>query len=163
MANLVDISESGDRVSLLTFDSRACLNIKFSDHTNHDEFAAAVDTLNHTQLGTNITRALRKVLEDMFQPKNGMRPNSRKTMILITDGDSHDSQFTNLGAEFQRNNITLLVVGVGNVKSLSLIKLVINHKDLFIAENFDDLNEMLTRDVANTICSGMFSVAIIQY
>ena len=121
-----------------------------------------MDNLYFSQRATNIYRALRKAIDEMFQSENGMRSNSSKMMILITDGQTEDSQYSDFRTEFQINNITLVVVGVGNVNITSLRKLVINDKDLFIAENFDDLIERLTSDVAHTICAGIFLVTIIQ-
>ena len=157
IAKFASISESSGRVSAITFDSRAYLRIKFSDYKTHKGFARAVDKLYYSNGGTNIYRALRKALDEMFKSRNGMRSHSSKMMILITDGQSGDSKFSKIKTEFQKKNIKLVVVGVGNVNKKSLRKLVSNDKDLFIAKNFDDLNKRLTKSVAHTICTGMHS------
>ena len=119
-----------------------------------------MDNLDHSGGGTDIYRALKKALDSMFKSGNGMRHDSSKMMILITDGESPDSQFSNLRAEFQKKKITLLVVGVGNVKRSSLRKLVVDEKDLFIANNFNDLNKRFIKSVGQSICTGMVQVKI---
>ena len=92
----------------------------------------------------------------MFKPENGMREDSSKMMILITDGQSSDGQFNSLRQEYQNRKIQLLIVGVGNVNRRSLKKLVADEKDLFIAQNFDDLNQHFTKSVGQSICTGTF-------
>ena len=146
---------------MLTFDQSAYLNIKFSDFKKYDKFAAEVDKLHFNWGGTNISNALNYALVRMFQPYNGMRSGTEsKWMILITDGDSNGDGFINLKKAFQRKNIRLVVVGVGKVDRGNLRKLVSRDTDLFIANDFDDLNKRLTQDIADNICSGMFITII---
>jgi collagen type VI alpha len=156
IANFADVSESGGRVSLITFQSSAYLQIKFSDYKTHAGFSDGVNSLYYSGGGTRIDRALRLALDSMFKSGNGMRDETSKMMILITDGQSTDGQFTALRAEFNQRKNLLLVVGVGNVKASSLRKLVLDEKDLFIANNFDDLNKRFTKSVGQSICTGNF-------
>ena len=124
-----DISKSGSHGSVMSFNHDAYMNIKFSDYKTHDTFSDAVDKITYLGGRTNIHLVLRKALDEMFQSKNGMRSDSNKILILITDGHSDDSQYTNLNTEFQKNNIALVVVGVGNINEISLRKLVVDEKN----------------------------------
>ena len=160
IAKFASISESGNRVAAITFNKEPRLEIKFSDHKTYDGFADAVDDLEYRQKGTDIAAALRLSLDEMFQSENGMRSDSTKLMILITDGESDDSEFYNLRKEFESKNIPLIVVGVGNVQENELRKLVLHEKDLLIATDFDDLKTRLTNELVYTICPGKLSITI---
>ena len=146
------------RVSVMLFKGFSTLNIKFSKYKTHADFSRGVDNLPYSGGGTNIYRALRKALDQMFKSENGTRHESSKMMILITDGESNDSQFNKLRNEFQDRKIALLVIGVGNVNEHSLRKLVTDEKDLFIADNFDDLNKRYAKSVGQRLhlCTGAF-------
>ena len=167
IAKFASISEFGDRVSSITFNKEPRHEINFSDHKTYDGFADAVDNLRYRQGGTNIAGALRLALDEMFQSKNGMRSDSVKTMILITDGKESDdireknvAKYPSLREEFKARNIHLVVVGVGKVDMETLRELVLDDKDFLFAEDFDVLIEKLTSQIVYTVCPGSLSITI---
>ena len=126
-----------------------------------------MDDLKYRQGGTNIAGALRLSLDEMFQSKNGMRSDSIKTMILITDGKESDdireknvAKYPSLREEFKARNIHLVVVGVGKVDKETLRELVLDDKDFLFAEDFDVLIEKLTSQIVYTVCPGSLSITI---
>ena len=44
--------------------------------------------------GTDTAHGLRKVLEEDFTEENGMRKDSRKILVVMTDGQSNDHKAT---------------------------------------------------------------------
>ena len=133
------------------------MEIKFSEYKTNEEFSSAVDQLTYHGGATDIYQALRTSLDEMFTSENGMRSHTSKMMVLITDGESDDSQFEDIAKEFQDKNIQLVIVGVGNVNEGSLEKLVANKEDLYIATNFDELLEDVTTTFGSVICTGKLS------
>jgi len=79
--------------------------------------AGLVDALNNTKYptgNTNTDMALEFARTDMFQEKNGMRPDTRRAAIVITDGESNYPNRTLEQAELLKaQNVTIFSVGVG--------------------------------------------------
>ena len=157
IAKMANIAPTGGRASVITFHSSANLDIKFNRNTNYDAFARDVDNLNQNRGGTNIIRALRMGLDHMFQTRNGMRQDSSKIAILITDGQDSNraSSYSSIAADYKRRNIRLIVIGVGSVSRSKLERLVQNQKeDLFISGSFNTLLQTFVKSVGQTICTG---------
>ena len=136
-----DLFSNGAHAAVTTFDNKASLGIKFQDHTTNDDFESALDTLLFTGGNTEIGIALDVALNEMFQEANGMRLDSPKVAVLMTDGIATSAVdyagFRNL---FRGAHIKLLVVGIGNVNKKDLLKLVETPDDLLLAKNFTALN-----------------------
>ena len=157
IAQMANIAPTGGRASVVTFHSRANLDITFNRHTNYNAFASNVDRLNQYRGGTNIIKALRMGLDHMFQLRNGMRRDSSKIAILITDGQDSNraSSYSSIAADYKRRNIRLIVIGVGSVSRSKLERLVQNQKeDLFISGSFNTLLQTFVKSVGQTICTG---------
>ena len=136
-----DLFSNGAHAAVTTFDNKASLGIKFQDHTTNDDFESALDTLLFTGGNTEIGIALDVALNEMFQEVNGMRLDSPKVAVLITDGDSNSAVdyagFRNL---FRGAHIKLLVVGIGNVNENALLELVETPEDLLLVTDFAALD-----------------------
>ena len=105
LAAFAGISNSGNHVSALTFNHRASLKIKFPEYNTKNAFYGAVDRFPSPRGGTNIYKALRTGLDEMFTLENGMRSDSGKMMVLITDGvQKDDSKFEEIATEYQNRN-----------------------------------------------------------
>ena len=159
IAKEVEVGDKAGRASVITFNSNSLLRIKFKDHLNYNSFASAVDRLNQRRGGTNIITALNKGLNDMFQARNGMRPESEKIAVLITDGrDSNSiSRYQQVAEQYRQRKIKLLVVGVGSVDRNKLKELVQDQKDFFVATNFNELLKTFVKGVAENVqgaCKG---------
>jgi len=136
-----DLFPNGAHAAVTTFDDTASLGIKFSDHTTTDDFEVALESLPFTGGYTEIGVALDVALNEMFQKVNGMRLDSPKVAVLITDGKSNSevdyAGFQNL---FRGAHIKLLVVGIGNVNENGLLELVETPEDLLLVTDFAALD-----------------------
>ena len=153
------LESEGARASVVTFSDSSILRIKFNAHEFYDSFASGVDLLSQRGGGTNIIDALNRGLDEMFVTSNGMRKDNEKTAIIITDGkDSNDiSMYKEVAAKYQDRNIKLLVVGVGAIDREKLKALVGDQMDFFVAENFDQLQKTLVKEIAKDVqgvCQG---------
>ena len=159
IAKEVEIGDEAGRASVITFNSDSLLKIKFQDHLTYNSFASAVDRLQQRRGGTNITTALNKGLYDMFQTRNGMRPESEKIAVLITDGRDNNSisRYQQVAEQYRQRKIKLLVVGIGSVDVNKLKELVQDQKDFFVATNFNELLKTIVKEVAENVqgaCKG---------
>lgn len=63
-----------------------------------------------------------------FSERNGARPGAAKVMVVVTDGESHDSGFRNtVIAECERLGITRFGIAVSDVLLLRLPHAPISH------------------------------------
>ena len=165
MANKANISPNGGRASVITFSTNPDLDIKFSDHENFVTFAWAVDRLEQSKGGTQIINALKLGLDEMFQTKNGMRSGtaSSKLVVLVVGGiDQKPAKaYTKMGDAYKQENIRIIVVGIGSTRFEAasfrgkLQRLVQDDNDLFITSSFDDLFDIVLKDVGQSLCTGM--------
>ncbi|XP_023196454.1 integrin alpha-M-like [Xiphophorus maculatus] len=74
-----------------------------------------IDKIKQLYGGTYTARAIQNVVDNVFSQERGSRSNVKKILIVITDGESSDSQ--NLPAATQsadQKNILRFTIGVGN-------------------------------------------------
>ena len=136
-----DLFSNGAHAAVTTFDDKASLGIKFQDHTTNDDFESALDALLFSGGYTEIGIALGVALNEMFQQVNGMRLDSPKVAVLITDGDSNSEvDYPRYRKLFRGAHIKLLVVGIGNVNKNGLLELVETPDDLLLVTDFAALD-----------------------
>ena len=155
LARHIDISPSGGRAGVVLFNSYAYTKIKFNSYNTYTAFASGVDRLPYRGGGTSISWGLKIALSGLFQASAGMRTDSYKEVVLITDGRDSGRDYNSLARQYRSRNIKIIVVGVGNVDRHNLMKLVSNSKDFYIANNFQHLDSF-AKDVGETICNGMY-------
>ena len=88
IADKINLSPCGGRAAVMLFAKNAELVIKFSDFVTPSTFKQKVNGLDRTIVAsddTNINLALNHALTQMFNVRNGMRPNVNKTLVLMTD------------------------------------------------------------------------------
>ena len=144
-----DLFANGAHAAVTTFADTASLVIKFSDHKNNDDFQVALDNLPiiNSYPKTDIGIALNVALNEMFQEDNGMRPNSPKVSVLITDGISSRTDYAGFRNKFRQAQIKLVVVGIGQVNENDLLELV-ERENLHLVTDFAALD--VTDFVSNT-------------
>ena len=126
MANQTGLSDQGALIGVTTYGFNAThdssrLLIKLSDHTEYKNFAAAVDGLLATRekdFGTRLRDGLSRALDEMFNVAYGARPNFKKVLILVTDGDcfncgAEKNLYSNLASRIKGDDIRMLMIGVG--------------------------------------------------
>ena len=159
LARVIDISPSGGRAGVVLFNSYAYTKIKFNSYNTYTAFASGVDRLPYRGGGTSISWGLRMALSQLFVTSAGMRTNSHKEIVLITDGRDSGRDYDSLARQYRSRNIKIIVIGVGNVDRHNLMKLVSNSKDFYIANNFQQLDSF-AENVGETICNGMYKMFV---
>ena len=156
LAKQLKISPTGGHAAVILFSDNARLHIKFSDHSDTASFNTAVDLLPYTAGGTRMDKGLEVALNQMFNAANGMRPNSSKSVLLMTDGSNNvPMDTTSIKNKFKARNIKLIVVGAGAVDKVELEKVVDSPKDLHLASSMRNLKAgTLFKDVKKGLCKG---------
>ena len=132
IAGLTKFRVDGTQAGVVTFETNAYLTIKLSAHASKAAFESSLDKFNYVGGGTDILKGLSTALTQVFNPSNGMRADSKKVAVLITDGQdgSPASAYEAMAKRFQQRGIRLKVVGVGNVNEKQLKLLVKEDSDL---------------------------------
>ena len=110
MADLVgdlNIGKDDIRVGLRLFHSHTRLHIALDDFSkdvenmirNVEFYFVLIAVSNWFKVdknsgGTHTAQGLRKIMEEDFVEENGMRKDSRKILVVMTDGQSNDRQAT---------------------------------------------------------------------
>ena len=152
------ISPTGSHAAVVLFADEAKLAVKFNDYPTVHSFEVALDRITRLGGGTRIDKGLSLAFDEMFQESNGMRPNSIKTLVLLTDGENApDSplmadEFKNLA---KARNIRLLVIATGSANIGNLIELVDREEDLIRITDVSELQESaFFKGVEETLCNG---------
>ncbi|KAF7204497.1 integrin alpha-M [Nothobranchius furzeri] len=108
-----------------------------------------IDKIKQTIGKTATATAIKKVVEDVFSPNKGSRPNVKKILIIITDGKSTDSGLDEAIELADKKHITRFAVGVGEAfdkedatKELNLIASSPPENFMFKVDNFKKLEKI---------------------
>merc|ERR1712136_354052 len=108
----------GSHVGVITFSQRVDHTIKMKDHYNLQSFAQAVNRIPLMNSVTRIDLALKKAKEELFQVRNGGRSNTKKLLILLTDGVQTKSRGyvdpTVRANQLRSMGVTVMAVGMGS-------------------------------------------------
>ncbi|XP_062342329.1 integrin alpha-X-like [Osmerus eperlanus] len=98
--------------------------------------------VSHSQGNTYTPSAIRYVLQEMLTEKRGMRRNSRKLLVVITDGKSNDPKdsFEKVLPLAEERGVVRIAVGVGNqVSSEELKQVASSPEGVFETNSFEAL------------------------
>ncbi|XP_061765403.1 integrin alpha-X-like isoform X2 [Nerophis ophidion] len=87
----------------------------FFDNFNVNNWKKDIDAIDQKKGLTYTAQAIRSVVNHIFTQNRGSRANVRRILIVITDGESHDSNDLSSAADAaQKKNIVRFSIGVGN-------------------------------------------------
>ncbi|XP_065672706.1 uncharacterized protein LOC101240329 isoform X2 [Hydra vulgaris] len=161
LAKTFNISKNGAHAGVITFSSRAVLNIKLNQYYDQEQFEFAIDEIAYMGYVTRIDLALRKALE-MFDEINGARKNIPQLLFLLTDGEQYagdgvvDENPANVAQLVRDRGIEIIAVGIGSgVNQSELNTITGSTEKVFLAENFDELiNKNFLKRIKDGTCLG---------
>jgi len=145
IARLID-EMPNDRIGLVWFAGKAYLQMPLSlDHAAAKLYVSAVSTESVGEQGTQIGEALELSIK-AFSPREARY----KTIVLISDGESHDEEAVQTARELRDQGLMINTVGIGSSTGTTLVDPAT--KQPKIDENgqvvVSKLNEELLRDLA---------------
>ena len=158
IVNIANFTVNGSHGAFMTFDIiPRGPNVTFDDIASVDQFNEKIDDADCQDTGgTEIILALNFSLSNIFNYPNGIRDNTETVALLITDGEDGNEKelYVEMGEKFKEQDITLLVIAVGNVNEEKLSKLVQSPSYLFPANDWDVLDDRLIKAITAVICEG---------
>ena len=161
IANIANFTTNGSHGAFMTFDgSPRVPDIRFDDIASVDQFNREVEAVaENCTGGTDIIQALNASISNIFDYPNGVRDNVEKVALIITDGvdtePKDNDTYDRMGEKFKDQDITLIVIGVGqNINAGQLKRLVQSPSYFFPANNWDQLDDYLIKLISAVICKG---------
>ena len=143
--------EFGTRVALSTFSYMYTAHFQLSSYSSHSQYQAAVDGIQKHGGTTSLGYALRRV-SDQFTEAKGLR-NERygipRVLIVITDGQSHDSVLVP-AQKLRDKNIVVYAIGVGQCDMLQLMEVATSQEHVYTLKRFVDLETFISTITAAT-------------
>ncbi|XP_057624395.1 collagen alpha-6(VI) chain [Chionomys nivalis] len=153
MKNLVSKSQIGaDRVQIgvVQFSHENKEEFQLNTFMTQSDISSAIDQMTH--IGeTTLTGSALSFVSQYFSPDKGARPNVRKFLILITDGEAQDL-VREPAAALRRDGVIIYSVGVFGSNVTQLEEISGKREMVFYVENFDILQH-IGDDLVLGICS----------
>ncbi|KAB0373700.1 hypothetical protein FD755_013956, partial [Muntiacus reevesi] len=153
MKNLVSKSQiRADRVQIgvVQFSDVNKEEFQLNRYTSQEEISDAIDRMAH--IGeTTLTGSALTFMSQYFSPAKGARPNVRKFLILITDGEAQDI-VKDPAVALREEGIIIYSVGVFGSNVTQLEEISGRPEMVFYVENFDILQH-IEDDLVFGICS----------
>ncbi|XP_046842713.1 cartilage matrix protein-like [Xenia sp. Carnegie-2017] len=112
-----NISREQTRVALVQFSSKKFTRVEFylNQYYDKESLMNRINSLRQRDGGSTYTdHALRMARDQVFNGKNGDRPNVRDVIVLLTDGQSHDNDAAIAEARLLRDDdVSIISIGVG--------------------------------------------------
>ncbi|TTT46706.1 Collagen alpha-1(XII) chain [Bagarius yarrelli] len=124
-------------------------------HRTRDSLLNAVNNLPYKGGNTMTGLALNYILQNNFKPEMGLRPDSRKIGVLITDGKSQDDIIVS-SEKLKNNNIELYAIGVKNADENELRSIASEPDDIHMY-NVNDFSFLLdiVDDLTVNLCNSV--------
>nr|XP_035948438.1 collagen alpha-6(VI) chain isoform X4 [Halichoerus grypus] len=153
MKNLVSKSQIGaDRVQIgvVQFSDINKEEFQLNRYMSQNDISDAIDRMTH--IGeTTLTGSALTFVSQYFSPAKGARPNVRKFLILITDGEAQDI-VKDPAVALRQEGIIIYSVGVFGSNVTQLEEISGRPEMVFYVENFDILQH-IEDDLVFGICS----------
>ncbi|XP_052447352.1 integrin alpha-X isoform X3 [Carassius gibelio] len=134
------------QVAVAKFSTKVSAVFHFENYAVKRDPDLLMKDVTQAQGHTFTPSAIRFVLEEMFSEKVGMRSNSQKLLLVITDGKSNDpkEEFKNVILEANERDIKRFAIGVGKEYSYPELELIASSPQfVFETESFSALTSIL--------------------
>ncbi|XP_039472694.1 scavenger receptor cysteine-rich type 1 protein M130-like [Oreochromis aureus] len=141
----------GSVISLTLFSGLPRTAWHLNSYKNKSSVLRAIEDLQQTGGRTNTGVALKHILHNQFKPTVGMRPDSRKIAVLITDGESYDEVLLP-SKNLRDTGIEVYTIGVKYASLRELLLISSDPDKVYFANSFDSLQDnTFTIDFSNSV------------
>uniref|UniRef100_A0A667X2I5 Integrin, alpha M (complement component 3 receptor 3 subunit) n=1 Tax=Myripristis murdjan TaxID=586833 RepID=A0A667X2I5_9TELE len=138
----------GAQFAVVQFSSWTRIEDNFKNFPRSGSWEYRIDRIDQMEGGTHTAEAIQQVVRDVFSSSGGSRPNAKKVLIVITDGESNGRLSLPWAVNLAENHkIIRFVIGVGSAfsqssakRELELIASSPKSDHVFKVNNFDALS-----------------------
>ncbi|XP_059376861.1 collagen alpha-1(XII) chain-like isoform X4 [Carassius carassius] len=155
MVGVFDIGPDRVQIGLAQYSGDPKTEWHLNAHRTRKELLDAVANLPYKGGNTLTGLALNYILQNNFKANVGMRPNSRKIGVLVTDGKSQDDIIAN-SQKLRDQGIELYAIGVKNADENEL-RSIASDPDEIHMYNVADFSFLLdiVDDLTNNLCNSV--------
>uniref|UniRef100_A0AAR2LT43 Collagen alpha-1(XII) chain n=1 Tax=Pygocentrus nattereri TaxID=42514 RepID=A0AAR2LT43_PYGNA len=155
MVGVFDIGPDRVQIGLAQYSGDPKTEWHLNAHKTRESLLEAVANLPYKGGNTLTGLALNYILQNNFKTNVGMRPNSRKIGVLVTDGKSQDDVIAN-SQNLREQGIELYAIGVKNADENELRSIATDPDDIhmynvadfsFLLDIVDELTDNLCKSV----------------
>ena len=100
LVSRLDIDSGSTRVGIVTYSSGIGAGFNLSEHSSVASVQAAISSLTYSGGGTNTAAALAHVRTTMLTSAAGDRSNVPNVVVVLTDGQSDNMNYTQVSIEY---------------------------------------------------------------
>ncbi|XP_063079246.1 collagen alpha-1(XII) chain isoform X6 [Engraulis encrasicolus] len=155
MVGVFDISPERVQIGLAQYSGDPRTEWHLNAHPTRDKLLDAVANLPYKGGNTMTGMALTYLLQNNFRENVGLRPDSRKIGVLITDGKSQDEIIAN-SQQLKDENIELYAIGVKNADEMEL-RAIASEPDEIHMYNVNDFSFLLdiVDELSTNLCNSV--------
>ncbi|XP_059375412.1 collagen alpha-1(XII) chain-like isoform X3 [Carassius carassius] len=155
MVGAFDIGPDRVQIGLAQYSGDPKTEWHLNSHRTREDLLEAVANLPYKGGNTLTGLALNYILQNNFKANVGMRPNSRKIGVLVTDGKSQDDITVN-SQNLRDQGIELYAIGVKNADENELRTIASDPDDIHMY-NVADFSFLLdiVDDLTNNLCNSV--------
>ncbi|KAI5616691.1 collagen alpha-1(XII) chain isoform X1 [Silurus asotus] len=155
MVGVFDIGPDRVQIGLAQYSGDPKTEWHLNAHKTKESLMEAVASLPYKGGNTMTGLALNYILQNNFKANVGMRPNSRKIGVLVTDGKSQDDIIAN-SQNLRDSGIELYAIGVKNADENEL-RSIASDPDEIHMYNVMDFSFLfdIVDDLTNNLCSSV--------
>ena len=158
---------SQSAVGVILFNDSAHIQFNLQAYTNLSTLLSAIYRLPYSGGGTDTAEALTLLLSSAQNGRLGLRNNSSKVAIVITDGRSNSQSATLSAARslHASNIFDVFAVGVAGANLIELHRIASNPRFVFFTRYFNKTGlRQLHDEILQELCNGkLFYYSIIKF
>ncbi|XP_065067352.1 uncharacterized protein LOC135692930 [Rhopilema esculentum] len=140
------ISPSTTRVALISYATTVKVEFNFKEHLNKECLLKALKDVQYTGGATATGNALQKGIELYQDPNSGARPNAKRIVFVITDGNTNVGVKPKIPADQLRAaplKAKVFALGIGtSVNEAELVDIAGSSSHVFRAKNYQILKKI---------------------
>ncbi|XP_077205945.1 LOW QUALITY PROTEIN: von Willebrand factor A domain-containing protein 2 [Paroedura picta] len=133
-----DINRDLTQVGLVVYGRRPHTTFGLDTHTTN---SAVFEAINHAPFvggSSSVGSSLLHIYEDVMTTQKGARPGVKKIVALISSGAGVEDAVVP-AQQLRNNDISLLVIGIGHVRTSGLQRIAGSHNHLLQITSYEDL------------------------
>lgn len=136
-------------VGVMQYSTRQQVEFQLNKYYNKNDMSKAIDDMRQIGGGTETGEAI-TALSQYFDITGGSRPNVRKRLVVITDGESQDA-VKGPAEALRAKGVTIYAIGVVDANTTQLLEISGARDRVYAERDFDALKD-LESEVALELC-----------
>ncbi|XP_015276987.1 PREDICTED: von Willebrand factor A domain-containing protein 2 [Gekko japonicus] len=133
-----DINRDLTQVGLVVYGKRPHTTFGLDTHITNSAVFEAINQAPFVGGSSSVGSSLLHIFEDVMTIQKGARPGVKKIVALISSGAGVEDAIVP-AQQLRNNDISLLVIGIGHVRTSSLLRIAGSHNNLLQIPSYNDL------------------------